>query len=81
MAKRPEAAYASDSVANVVAVLNSIAKPKSVAAITEETGLGYDAVRRILITLKLHGWAMQDPFKKWRYGRSFIAVANNALTS
>lgn len=74
-----------DSVKIIEALQGDAFEPVSIETIIERVGcipgrdgkLKPDAVRRILITLELLGWAAQVN-RKWTIGKSFIRLAQKA---
>lgn len=50
-------------------------EPVTVKKIIERTGLSRNIVDRVLITLKLRGYAIQDDSGKWTIGKRFIRFA------
>ena len=83
--KREEKSYTVEKTLHTLLVLEalegSLKEPVSIQRVVERTKLPYDAVRRILLTLKFKNWAAQNEKGEWmlgskltRFGENFNAV-------
>ncbi len=86
--KREATDYAVEKVVDAIKVIEALEganfEPVTIPQIIERVGyipgrgekLKPDAVRRILITLKLVGWAAKSADGKWTIGNGLIRFAN-----
>lgn len=81
MSKRDAKEYAVEKTVHTLKVLESLdgtlREPVTIKRVVERTKLQYDAVRSILITLKLNGWAAQNEQGLWMLGTKLMRFGEN----
>lgn len=76
---RAEADYTIDSLLKGLKVLEALEGTRfeavSIQRVQERTKLSYDTCRRVLLTLKVAGFAAQTP-KGWTLGPKFVTLSD-----
>ena len=72
--------YANENTIDTIKILEALEganfEPVPIGRIIERSGVGYDKCRRVLITLELLGWAIQNERKEWTVGAKILRFSN-----
>jgi len=80
MPERQAKDYANENTVHTIKILEALEganfEPVEIKRIMERSDLPYDKCRRVLMTLEMLGWAIQNEQKEWTFGKRLIKLAH-----